>query len=689
MRPVLGRTFTRQEDSPSSPRVVVISYALWQRRFGGSPDVLGQTMRVNSADYTIIGVMPRGFNYPYRGTELWAPVQEVLSRAVALNRSSHQFYVVARLRKGVSQRQAQAEINGIAQRIKAEYPAVITGSGADVFSLKEYTIRGSRRTVLLLFAAVGCVLLISCVNMANLLLVRESRRSHEIAIRTALGAGRGRLIRQFLTESILISAVGAAAGLVIAYALTRVLAAHSSLLLSQGDIDTSGAIQLDARVFLFTAVLCLLVGAAIGLFPALQTAKIQLTNALKEGARSVSGVRSQHYFRRTLVTIEVALSLVLLIAAGLLVRSFVRLQNVAPGIRTNHLLTAGLSLPQSRYRTPVQVANFEKALITNLQNVPGVRKVGLVSCLPLGGYCGDQAFQIEGRPMPPGQALLALLRGASPDYFSAAGIPLIRGRVFTREDSMPGGPSSPSRNIPVIISHTMKEKFWPSSDPIGKRIFFEGDSQKYGYTIIGIVGDVRISLDEKPQATMYLPLLNGMRNKFFIVLNTAGTTNIGFDIRHAIQRIDPDLPLFGIRSVGNLLAASSARQQFTVNLLGLFSIVALILAAVGLYGVLSFTVAQRTKEIGLRMALGASPANIRRLVIFDGMRPSLLGIAIGLIGSIGANRVLESFLFDTSPWDPLTFLSVSAILSFVAILACYLPAVRATRIDPATLLRVE
>ncbi len=421
VQPMLGRSFTREEDKHGARAVAVISYGLWQRRFGGSRDVLTRQIRLDSENYDIVGVMPPGFAYPERKVDVWAPVQHVLDAETIASRGAHQFYVVARVRDGISQQQALAELDAVANQVYRAHPGELIGRGAALRPLAEEGSRESKTALLVLFGAVGCLLLIACVNIANLLLARGSERRREMSIRAALGAGRARLQRQLLTESVLLSLLGAVVGLALASVLTTFLAARAPVLLNRSDIDTTAEIGLDFWVFLFTAGIALLTGLATGLVPAWQAARADLTVGLKESGRSNTANRSQRRFRSSLVMVEVALSVILLVSAGLLLRSFAELRRVNPGVHVDSILTAGLSLPEARYSNREQMAGFARRLLGSLQGLPAVRSAGIISCLPLGGYCGDRIFKIEGRPNPPGEFLYALSRAASPDYFCGGG----------------------------------------------------------------------------------------------------------------------------------------------------------------------------------------------------------------------------------------------------------------------------
>ena len=687
VQPMLGRPFTAEEDKHGARPVAVISYGLWQRRFDGSRDVLHRQIRLDSENYDIVGVMPASFAYPERKVDVWVPVQHVLEPETITSRGAHQFYVVARVRDGVSHRQALTELDAVAHRVYLAHPGELIGRGAALRPLADEGNRQSRTALLVLFGAVGCLLLIACVNIANLLLARGSERRREMSIRAALGAGTARLQRQMLTESVLLSLLGAAVGLVLAYGLTTFLATRAPVLLNRSDIDTTAEIRLDFWVFLFTAGVALLTGLTTGLVPAWQAARADLTAGLKESGRSATANRSQRRYRGALVTVEVALSVVLLVAAALLVRSFAELRRVNPGVNVDQVLTAGLSLPEARYSKREQVAGFARQLVDRLRDISGVRSAGLISCLPVGGYCGDRIFTIAGQPATRGQFKYALFRAVSPNYFATAGIPLLEGRALTGQDA-DGFDDAHPRESAAVISKSMARKYWPNQTALGQRISFGGDAP--GYRVVGIVGDVRWSLDQDPEPSLYTPLYEGYSTDFHAMIHTEGNpVALASAVRQAITGLDPDIPAFEIRSMAGVLDESAARREYTAFLLALFATLALVLAAVGLYGVLSYAVAQRTAEIGIRMALGAAHSQVHRLVLLEGMRPALAGVALGMAGAAWATQFLRSLLFGVSTGDSATFAAVPVILLVVALAACAIPAWRATRVDPATALRSE
>jgi predicted permease len=479
VQPGIGRAFAPRDDRLGAPRVAIISYGLWQRRFGGSSDILQRRIRLDGMDCAIIGVMPPGFGYPTRESDVWVPIVPLFGPDLATNRAWHHLYVVARTRDGVAIGQAAAEVNGIQQRLFTANPGELLGKGATALPLRDVTTRQSRTSLLVLLGAVGCLLLIACVNISNLLLARGSQRAREFSTRISLGASPSRLMQQLLTENLLLALIGALAGLVLAYGLTGALGAHSpgliDALINADDIDTAAPVQIDGLVLAFTAALSLLAGVGSGLLPARRLISSDPGAGLKDGGRTATAGPAQQRLRTGLISAEVALSLILLIAAGLMIRSFAALQNVHPGVRVDGLLTAGVSLPDSRYASRASVARFDHILLERLRALPGVRGVGLVNCVPVDGYCGDNGFSIEGRPLPRGQFNLALERSASPEYFQVAGIPLLAGRTFTERDGR-GYDDQHPRQSAVIVSESMAKEYWPGENALGRRIFFGGNS---------------------------------------------------------------------------------------------------------------------------------------------------------------------------------------------------------------------
>jgi len=684
VRPMLGRNFRQDEDRPGGPHVALISYGLWQRRFGGSPDVLGRPIRLDSEDYQIIGILPRWFAYPSRTIQVWVPLEPHVPKQLAQH-DDHFLDVIGRLRRGVTVEQGRAEIDGIVKQYKHAHPETVMGKGGNVVSLGEMTVRYIRTSLLVLFGAVICVLIIACVNVANLLLAQALGRQREVAIRAAVGASRARIIAQLLTESVLLSVMGGVLGIWVASFTTGYLAAKAPNAAYLPQVDN---ISVDYRVFLFTFGIALVTGIAAGLFPAAQASRFDLASNLKDSGRSSTPGRSHARFRDVLVSAEVALSLMVLVAAGLLLRSFDQLRNVHIGVRTDHTLTMGVYPSEAAYPKNADVSAFDKKLLQAGKAVPGVESAGLTTCPPAGGHCSDWVFNIEGRTLPPGVLMDALYRAVDPGFFQAAGVPLLRGRTFTQQDGQGFDEQHPRLNS-IIISESLAKEYFPNEDPIGKHILL-GMDKPVKLQVVGIVGDVLQRPDAKVQPTMYTPILDGDRRGTYLVLRTSiEPHSIVPSIRRAIENLDRDLPLFRVSTTAEIIDTYMQRREFSILLLSLFAALALVLAAVGLYGVLSYTVSQRTGEMGIRMALGASAGDVRRLILVQGMKPALVGVGGGLIGALAATRLLSSMLFHVSPMDPSTFAAVAIGLMGVAVLACLIPAMRATRIDPTIALRRE
>ncbi|HVG31968.1 MAG TPA: ABC transporter permease [Pyrinomonadaceae bacterium] len=674
VQPQLGRTFLAEEDQPNGNRVVILSHALWQRRFGADPGIVGKPIVLNGANFTVVGVMPAGFEFPSKETELWSPLG--LDTANQEGRGSHFLDVVARLKPGVTLQLAQSNMDAIAGELEKQYQ-VNTGHGVNIFPLYEEIVGNVRPALLVLLGAVGLVLLIACANVANLLLVRTVSRQKEIAIRATLGASRGRIIQQLLTESVLLGLLGGALGLLLAIWGTDLL-----INISPSNMPRISEITIDYRVLGFTFAISLLTGVIFGLLPALQALRVNVNDSLKSEGRGVVGSSSRSRARSVLIVTEIALALVLLVGAGLLIKSFKRLGEVDPGFKPDNVLTMQLSLPRSKYSKPEQQSAFLQQVLERIEAVPGVGSVSVVAGPPFSGLTASRYFQIEGRPpRPAGEGLNAGYNAASPNYFQTLGIPLRRGRDFTKQDVM-GTPEV------VIINEAMARRFWPDEDAVGGRLRIGEDAWR---TVVGVVGDVRhTGLDEEPKPEMFYPYLQSPLS--FMTLMVRSTTDekaLRASIQREIRAVDPDLPVYGIKSMEQMISESVSPRRLNMILLTTFAVVALVMAALGIYGVMAYSVSQRTHEIGIRMALGAQRGDVLKMIVGQGMILTLMGIGIGLAASFGLTRLMRSLLYGVTATDPLTYIAVALVLGTVALMASLIPARRATRVDPMEALRYE
>ncbi len=678
---MLGRTFSDEEAQVGKDQVVILSHGLWQRQFGGNENILGQKVTLDGVPYTVIGVMPQDFYFLYRNADLWIPLSfntRFNPNFTITNRAGGALGLIGRLKSDVSIEQARAEMDAIAARLSDQYPAVNSGIGVTLVSLDEQMTESVQTALLVLLAAVSFVLLVACANVATLLLARAASRQKEISIRAALGAGRIRLVRQLLTESVLLAALGGALG-----ALLAVWGINLILALSPSEIPRQNEIGIDATVLVFTLGLSVLTGVIFGLVPALQLSKSDLHESLKEGGRSSAGTTRQGV-RSALVISQVALTLVLLIGAGLLIRSFVRLMNVDPGFRTENLLVMGIAVPTSMRSAPPQKIAYYKELFERIEAIPGVQSAGAATRLPLTARGVTTKLFIEGRAVAPGEEPDIEFRRASSDYFSALGVPLIDGRYFTNEDNMqaPGV---------VIINQSAARRFWPNDTAIGKRVRTSPDPNFSWNTVVGVVGDVKhFGLDADARPEMYVAFNQAPPDSpFMVVRTTSDPMNVAASVRAQVAAMNKDQPVNTIQTMEEVLAASVAGRRFNMLLLAMFAGLALLLAAVGIYGVISYSVAQRTQEIGIRMALGAQTRDVLAMVISQAARLALAGVAIGLIASFLLTRLMKSLLFNVSATDPVTFLAVSLLLMGLAFAASYIPARRATKVDPMIALRYE
>jgi putative ABC transport system permease protein len=676
VKPALGRGFLADEEQPGRDRVVVLSHDLWVRRFGADPSILNQTITLSNRNFTVIGVMPPKFQYP-AGVELWQPFGFFgPPQSPFRSRELHFLRPVGRLKPGVTRTQAQAEVETIARRLQALYPKTNANQSLFLMPLQERVVGNIRLTLLVLLGAVGCVLLIACANVANLLLARATARQKEIAVRAAFGASRGRVVRQLLTESLTLALLGGLGGALLAKWGVGLL-----VKLNAANLPRADEIGINASVLAFTLIVALLTGLLFGLVPALQSTRLDLTDALKEGGRGAGGGAQRHRTLSVLVVGEIALAVVLLIGAGLLINSFVRLQQVGSGFDERNLLTARLDLPNPYGEPEKKVAFFEQ-LQQRVAALPGVEAVGLVTELPLARQSADFTFTIEGRPAPPaGQSPHADIRNVNHDYFRAMRIPLRTGRRFTEAEVHDNAKV-------IIISDVLAQRFFAGEEPLGQRLRLSTLGQE-PYQIVGIVGDVRHrGLDVELRQTIYFPSLRlGYAN--LVIRTTNDPTSLAAAVRKEVAAIDPNQPVANVKTMERWVSESVAQPRFRTLLLGLFSAVALLLAVVGIYGVLSYAVTQRTHELGIRMALGARANDVLGLVVRQGMKLALTGVALGVVAALLLTRLLKDLLFGVRATDPLTFAAIVLLLTGVAFVACWIPARRATRVDPLTALRHE
>ena len=672
-RPRIGRVFEAEDDKPDRNPVAIISSALWQRNFSSDPEVIGKTIKLNEKDYTVVGVMPADFAFPNRRSEIWVPL--ILSPNDAANRGGHNLTVVARLKDGVSLEQARADMASIAAQLEQQYQ-VNTGHHTNLFLLYEEVVAGARPALLVLLGAVAFVLLIACANVANLLFARSAARQKEIAIRTALGAGRSRIIRQLLTESVLLSVTGGIIGVLLAVWGLNVL-----LSIGEGTIPRVKEIGVDGWVLGFSLLVSIATGLIFGLVPALQASKPDLNDALKEGSRGASGGIRSNRTRSVFVIAEVAICLVLLIGAGLMIKSFTRLIDISPGFNPENVLSVNVALSGSRYRDAVSISNFYKQTLEGLSALPGVQSAAVVTAVPMAGNFGSRYFGIEGRPpQPPGQGFNANTNLATPGYFATMNIPLLEGRDFEERD-VRGAPDV------LILNQEAVRRYWPDESPIGQRVTFDNRTR----TVIGVVGDVKQSgLDIETKPEMFSPYYQVTVPFGTVLVRTKGDpAAMTSAVRGAMQEIDRDLPLYGIKTVSDVISESVAPRRLNMLLLGIFGGLALVLAAVGLYGVISYSVSQRTREIGIRVALGASNKSVLGLVVGQGMLLASIGVVIGVIASFFLTKFMATLLFGVSVTDPMTFVAISSLLIGVSAAASFIPARRAMKVDPMVALRYE
>jgi predicted permease len=676
--PTHGRTFRSDDEGPGAPRVAVLSDGFWRQRFAGRRDIVGQTVRLNDEPHAIIGIMPPGIDFP-DDAQLWTPPHwfvpdDPLAAAAdpAPQRGHGYLLVLGRIKPGLTRAQVQADMDTVAAGLERDYPDANQNTGVAIRSLHDELVGDVRPTLIMLFTAVGVLLLIATTNVSGLLIARATARHQEMALRVAIGATRKRILGQLLTESVLLAVIGGACGVLLAMWMVTPLAA-----LSPADLGISGEVRIDAMVLLFALGVSTLAGLGFGLAPARQLMDVSIHDDLKQGARGGSSPR-QRRTRATLVAAEIALSLVLLVSAGLTIKSFILLQRVPTGFDTDHVLTLNVSLPQTRYPASAQKADFWQRAVESLRTVPGVDAVGATSRLPLSGGNSTRGLTIDGKELTP--AAEADYRTASPDYFLALGIPILRGRGFREDDRE-------HRPLVGVISASMAKRYWPNVDPIGHQLAIDDPL----ITIVGVVGDVHhASLEATPRPTLYVPYRqDAWPSMTFALRTTAAPATLAASVRQAIWQVDKDQPVGTVRTMDEQLSRSLSRRRFGVTLLTAFGVIAVALAAIGLYGVLAFIVAQRRREIGVRMALGAQPRDVVADVLGQGLRLALLGVGIGIALALAATRLINSLLFGTSPTDVATFAAVATLLIVVAIAASLVPALRASRVDPLVALRDE
>lgn len=671
--PALGRVFTPAEDTPGGRHAIVLSHGFWLRQFGGQRDVLGRTLTLDGQGYTVVGVMPADFTFPETGVDLWTPLGLDYG---SLTRGSHFVLGIGRLREGVSLARARQDLATVARRLEDQYPATNTRVTARLVPLRAQLVGNVRRALLILLAAVGLVLLIASANVANLLIVRATTRRAEIAIRRALGAGTGRLLRQFLVEALLLALVGGVAGVLVA-----VWGVDGLVSLNRQFLPRIGPIAPDGRVLLFALGTLVFITLLLGLVQVATLSGQRETAALREGGRGGGSGPARQRFRAALTIAQIGMTLPLLAGTGLLLQTLVALQRVSPGFRADHLLTMNVTIPAARYPTAERQTGYIDGVLNEVHTVPGVLAAGMNSDLPFSGSRTYSTFEIVGRPAAAaGEGPAADARAVSPEYFRAMGIPLLRGRGLAPQDRA-GAPGV------VLINQALAERYFPQQDPLGKQLIILGQSRE----IVGIVGNVRHDdLRASPGPEYYVPLAQEPSTRLFLAVRAAGDPHrLAAAVTRAVHEVDPDEAVFAIRTMQERLTRSLATQRSTLGLLGLFAALALVLAIIGLYGVISFGVAQRARELGIRLAVGAQPRDVLRLMLGQSTRLVAAGLVLGIVAAFATTRALASLLFAVPPADPRTLIAVSALLGFASLVACWVPARRATRTDPMAVLRSE
>jgi predicted permease len=678
IKPLIGRTFLKGEDEAGKERVVVLSYPVWRDRFASDAGVLNKTIQVNGQKYSVIGVMPPALSATLHA-QIWSPL--VFPEGEKTARGAHDYFALGRLKPGVSLEHARQQMNVIAARLEQQYPNVQSGRGAEFSKYEEEIIGNVRRPLLILMAAVAFVLLIACTNVANLLLARAANRQREIALRIGLGASRLRLLRQFITEGVLLAVVGEAIGIAVAWAGLRLFANLAFMFLPR-----SKEITLDLRVLGFTVLISLLTGIIFGVTPAAQALRTNVQDALKDGGKGSAQGFGGSWLRNLLVVAEVAATFTLLIGAGLLVKSFARLQSVDPGVKPDNVLTAKISPAQERYSDANSIVRFHKEVLERVTALPGVEAAGISSHLPVEEFGTNGFVAVEGKTYPTGQEPLVELRVVSPDYFRVMGISLLRGRLFSDRDPKDAPPG-------VVINETMAQTIWPGEDPIGKRV--SGKPLWQGWVpVIGVVADMKnMGLTQPPSPEFYFDYMRAgpglLSNVTLAVRSSLDPGVLAAAMQREVKAVDPSQPIYDVRTMHAVLNDTVADRRLSMTLIGAFAALALVLAVVGIYGVMSYTVARQTRDIGIRLALGAQKTDIHKLVLGRGAMLAVAGIVIGLAISFWLTRLMAGLLFNVSTTDPATFVAISMLLLAVAILACYIPARKAVKVDPLIALRYE
>ena len=685
VRPILGRTFLPSEAEPGQANAVVLGYGLWQRRFGGAPTVIGQTLRINGEAFTVVGVMPATVNFPARA-ELWLPSTHDLPPLgdgdPRQNRGMHYLRGVARLQAGVSLDAANAELTTIGDQLARAYPDTNENFTPLVTPLQDVLVRSARTPLMVLLGAVFCVLLIVVANVANLLMARATVRARELAIRAALGAGRRVLVRQLLTESVLLAMVGGAFGVLLAFWGVDLI-----LALEPGEIPRVAAITVNSQALAFAVGLSVITGLLFGVVPAWQASRPELQSTLKDATRGTTGDGHRHLARMGLVLAEVALSLVLLVGAGLLFRSLINLLDAPLGFSSARITTLQVAPTGEGYRSPEQAMAYWARVRERLQGVAGVEAVALTNTVPMGGSISVLSYNVSGKPeLPSNQSPLSHYAGVSPGFFTTLGIPVVQGREFVPGDAI----LNPRA---VIINEAMARREWPGQDAVGQRLTFgPGDNGEPEWLdIVGVVGNVRqYGVDQEPVPITYVPYSASPSQPLTIMVRAAGApASVAASVRAALQGLDASLPITRMRPLDEVIGASLTQRRFNMTLLAVFAGIALVLAIAGIYGTVSYAVAQRTQELGIRAALGATRADVLRLVLWDGLKPVGLGLALGLAGAFVLRRTLDRLVYGVTTSDPVTFVALPVLLAIVAGVASLIPALRAARVDPMTALRVD